>query len=101
LKKPGFYLILNGKSTWESGRVSTPSASSLLISLLTLLKYTRLFWDVKEKLKNKISSPAQERFKSLDNRRLRLELEHGINHISANIGHHIQEQFISLALIFN
>ena len=91
----------SSSSEEETEATATPSASSLLISLLTLLKYTRLFWDVKEKLKNKISSPAQERFKSLDNRRLRLELEHGINHISANIGHHIQEQFISLALIFN
>lgn len=89
------------KNTWESGRVSTPSVFSLLISLLTPLKYTRLFGDVKEKFKNKIYSRDQEWVNTLDNRRLRLKLEHGIDHVSPNIGHHIQEQFISLALIFD
>ncbi len=32
---------------------------------------------------------------------LRLELEHRIHHVPANIRHHIQEQFVSLALVFD
>ncbi len=83
---------------------SSTLTPSLHHSLTPHTPHTPLFHriDAPEPVKSKIKMVLNHRVGSL-HYLLWLGLKHkqGVNHISANISHHIQEEFITFALILN